>query len=70
MNGRGPGGNAVSVEEATASLSGLEDKILNQYNFAKVNLTFVNWSFNFLYVHICTRHASTSSLAGRVRCSP
>lgn len=37
--GVGPGGSHVTAEEASASLSALEDKILNQYNFAKV--TFV-----------------------------
>jgi hypothetical protein len=34
--GVGPGGSHVTAEEASASLSALEDKILNQYNFAKV----------------------------------
>lgn len=36
MRGIGPGGSQVTAEEAAASLSSLEDKILNQYNFAKV----------------------------------
>ncbi|CAK9237296.1 unnamed protein product [Sphagnum troendelagicum] len=31
----GPGGNPVTAEEATASLSALEEKILGQYNLAK-----------------------------------
>jgi hypothetical protein len=34
--GIGPGGSHVTAEEAAASLSSLEDKILNQYNYAKV----------------------------------
>lgn len=33
--GIGPGGSHVTAEEAAASLSSLEDKILNQYNYAK-----------------------------------
>lgn len=36
MKGIGPGGSQVTADEAAASLSSLEDKILNQYNFAKV----------------------------------
>ena len=32
----GPGGSHVTAEQAAASLSALEDKILNQYNYAKV----------------------------------
>lgn len=34
--GIGPGGRQVTAEEAGASLSSLKDKILNQYNYAKV----------------------------------
>jgi len=36
MKGIGPGGSQATADEATASLLSLEDKILNQYNFAKV----------------------------------
>jgi len=42
---RGPGGNPVTAEEATASLSALEEKILGQYNLAKVN-SIAKGSFN------------------------
>jgi hypothetical protein len=43
---RGPGGNPVTAEEATASLSALEEKILGQYNLAKVNSFIGISSFN------------------------
>lgn len=74
MKGIGPGGSQVTAEEAASSLSTLEDKILNHYNYAKVlHLSLINllhipvqYCYAIGIVNTSLKHVTSESCAGNV----